>query len=187
MQAATQEYGVVLESGAVRFERLLPGPIERVWAYLTESDKRATWFAGGDFDLRPGGEAKLLFKHSVITDEAPPERYREMNDNGIWGTERILRCEPPHVLAFTWGGENEPDSEVTFELAERGDKVSLVLTHRQIASVASMRNFSGGWHIHLGILEDILANRPKRGFWSAFETVEAEYARRIGEETDERR
>ncbi|MEX3932396.1 hypothetical protein AB4Y32_11375 [Paraburkholderia phymatum] len=25
----------------VRFERLLPGPIERVWAYLTESDKRS--------------------------------------------------------------------------------------------------------------------------------------------------
>ena len=30
----------------VRLERLLPGPIERVWAYLTEPDKRATWFAG---------------------------------------------------------------------------------------------------------------------------------------------
>ena len=91
------------------------------------------------------------------------------------------------MLAISWGGENEPDSEVTFELAERGDKVSLVLTHRQIASVASMRSFSGGWHIHLGILEDVLANRPKRGFWSAFETVEAEYARRIGEDTEQRR
>ena len=186
MQAAAHEYGVVLESGAVRFERLLPGPIERVWAYLTEGEKRATWFAGGDFDLRPGGEAKLLFKHSEITDEAPPERYREMNENGVLSTERILRCEPPHLLAISWGSQNEPDSEVTFELAEQGDKVRLVLTHRQIASAASMRSFSGGWHIHLGILEDILSVRPKRGFWSAFETVEAEYGRRIGTEPSER-
>lgn len=176
------EYGVVLESGAVRFERLLPGPIERVWAYLTEGDKRATWFAGGDFDLRPGGEAKLLFKHSQITGEAPPERYREMNENGIWGTERIMRCEPPHLLAFTWGAQNEPDSEVTFELAETGDKVRLVLTHRQIASAVSMRNFSSGWHIHLGILEDILASQPKRGFWSEFDRLEAEYGKRITSE-----
>ena len=42
------EYGVVLESGAVRFERLLPGPIERVWSYLVEGEKRATvYFAKG--------------------------------------------------------------------------------------------------------------------------------------------
>lgn len=30
------EYGVVTEPDAVRFKRVLPGPIERVWAYLTE-------------------------------------------------------------------------------------------------------------------------------------------------------
>ena len=36
------EYGIVTEAGAVRFERLLPGPIERVWAYLTDPDKRAS-------------------------------------------------------------------------------------------------------------------------------------------------
>jgi hypothetical protein len=31
------EYGIVTEAGPVRFERLLPGPIERVWAYLTDA------------------------------------------------------------------------------------------------------------------------------------------------------
>jgi uncharacterized protein YndB with AHSA1/START domain len=41
------EYGIVTEAGAVRFERLLPGPIEHVWAYLTQSDKRGTWLAAG--------------------------------------------------------------------------------------------------------------------------------------------
>ena len=41
MNAAT-----LIEPGTVKMERLLPGPVERVWAYLTESDKRARWLAG---------------------------------------------------------------------------------------------------------------------------------------------
>ena len=36
MNAAT-----LIEPGTVKMERLLPGPVERVWAYLTESKKRA--------------------------------------------------------------------------------------------------------------------------------------------------
>ena len=30
------DYGVLLDSKTVRFERLLPGPIDRVWGYLVE-------------------------------------------------------------------------------------------------------------------------------------------------------
>ncbi len=30
---------------SVRFERLLPGPVERVWDYLTRPDLRRTWLA----------------------------------------------------------------------------------------------------------------------------------------------
>ena len=30
---------------SVRFERLLPGPIERVWDYLTKPDLQRTWLA----------------------------------------------------------------------------------------------------------------------------------------------
>ena len=36
----TSKMGTSTEPGTVRLERLLPGPIERAWAYLTESDKR---------------------------------------------------------------------------------------------------------------------------------------------------
>lgn len=34
------EYGVVTEARTIRMERLLPGPIERVWDYPTKYDKR---------------------------------------------------------------------------------------------------------------------------------------------------
>jgi uncharacterized protein YndB with AHSA1/START domain len=39
------DYGVLTAPDTLRIERLLPGPIERVWQYLTDSDKRATWLA----------------------------------------------------------------------------------------------------------------------------------------------
>jgi len=39
------EQSTLIKPSTIRFERLLPGPVERVWAYLTESKKRATWLA----------------------------------------------------------------------------------------------------------------------------------------------
>src|SRR5690606_39019955 len=47
MSSVLNPDGEVLDRQTVRFRRVLPGPIERVWAYLTEADKRAKWFAGG--------------------------------------------------------------------------------------------------------------------------------------------
>lgn len=175
------EYGVVLESGAVRFERLLPGPVERVWSYLTESEKRGRWLASGVFDLRVGGQTEMLFKHSEITDEAPPEAYREVHENGVRSTGTITRYEPPRIIAFTWGGGDEPESEVAFELVPKGEKVLLVLTHRKLASKAEMTSVSGGWHMHLGLLEDALTGAPRRGFWSRFAALDADYAARYAD------
>jgi hypothetical protein len=37
---APDEHGVVDEPNTFRIERILPGPIERAWAYLTEPEKR---------------------------------------------------------------------------------------------------------------------------------------------------
>lgn len=174
-------FGVVLESGAVRFERLLPGPVERVWSYLTESEKRGRWLASGAFDLRVGGRTEMLFKHSEITDETPPEAYREVHENGVRSTGTITRCEPPRIIAFTWGGGDEPESEVEFELVPKGEKVLLVLTHRKLASKAEMTSVSGGWHMHLDLLEDQLSGSKPRGFWSRFKALDADYAARYAD------
>jgi hypothetical protein len=57
-----REHGVGTEPGMIRSERLLPGPVERVRAYLTEADKRRQRFAGGAMELREGGQADLLFR-----------------------------------------------------------------------------------------------------------------------------
>jgi uncharacterized protein YndB with AHSA1/START domain len=70
------DYATSPEPGTVRLERLLPGPIERVWEYLTDAQKRATWLAGGVFDLRVGGVTRLEFRHDTLSAEPPPEAYR---------------------------------------------------------------------------------------------------------------
>ena len=40
-------YGTLIEPTTLKIQRLLPGPIERCWAYLTESDMRRQWLAAG--------------------------------------------------------------------------------------------------------------------------------------------
>lgn len=163
--------GTSPEQATVRLERMLPGPIERVWAYLVEPEKRATWFAGGVFDLRAGGKADLRFDHSRITaEESPPEAKAKCSEY----TETITRIEPPRLLAYTFspGG---PQSEVTFELETRGKGVLLVLTHRRLADRSKMIGVAGGWDAHVGVLEDRLNGVEPRPFWSTMARLRKQY------------
>lgn len=173
-----EEYGTTTGPGAVRIERYLPGPVERIWAYLTESEKRRKWLAAGEMELRVGGSVEHHFVHSELSAEQHPSAKHEGFREGhtIFGT--VLRCDPPRVLSYTWG-HGHGDSEVTFELEPRGDEVLLVVTHRRLRSHPEMSSVAGGWHTHLGLLMDHLEGRPPRGFWSSHAAVEAEYARRL--------
>lgn len=175
-----REFGVVTEAGTVRFERLLPGPIERVWGYLTDSDKRGTWLATGIMEQRVGSIAALRFRHADLSPvvEETPEQYRHKECGGTITVE-ITRCEPPRLLAMTWEHGSHPASEVTFELAPHGDKVLLALTHRRLGDRTVMVSVAGGWHTHLAILADNLNGVTPRPFWSTHEKAAAEYERRI--------
>jgi hypothetical protein len=42
----------IASAQSVRFERLLPGPIERVWEYLTKPDLQRSWLAESAADIR---------------------------------------------------------------------------------------------------------------------------------------
>lgn len=180
MDLGEREFGVITEAGTVRFERLLPGPIDRVWSYLTDSDKRGTWLARGIMEQRVGSTMELEFRHADLspTVEETPERYRDKDCGGAV-VARITRCEPPRLLAMTWEDGPQPASEVTFELAPRGDKVLLALTHRRLGDRAMMVSVAGGWHTHLAILADNLNGVTPRPFWSTHERAAAEYERRI--------
>jgi uncharacterized protein YndB with AHSA1/START domain len=172
-------YGTVTEPGTVRIERLLPGPIERVWAYLTESEKRGKWLASGGMELRVGGRVELKFRHADLSHEKTyPEKYKHM-EKGATFHAQITRCEPPRLLSYTWAGQSFGESEVSFELTPRGNDVLLVLTHHKIASRQDMVSFASGWHTHLGILIDNLKGVDPRGFWSTHMRLAEEYKKRL--------
>ena len=46
-RATASAYGELIEPTTLKIQRLLPGPIERIWAYLTDSDLRRKWLAAG--------------------------------------------------------------------------------------------------------------------------------------------
>jgi|GEM_PF-239137 len=173
-------YGVVTAPGTVRIERLLPGPVEKVWSYLVESDKRGKWLASGDMEQKLGGAVALHFKHSTLTtpDDPTPEKYKDM-EAGHEGQVRITQFDAPHRLGMTWMEDDDP-SEVVFELTPLGENVRLVLTHRRLASRKDMHSVSSGWHTHLNLLIDHLNNHlPVRPFWKTLIQLQGEYEKRI--------
>jgi uncharacterized protein YndB with AHSA1/START domain len=167
--------GTFINPAEVRLVRTLPGPIERVWAYLTDSEKRARWFAGGEMELRPGGRVTLEVRHQNLTpDEMPPAEHQASHDGGRTMTGTVTRCEPPHVLAFTF--DHYGKSEAIFELTPDGDNVRLVLTHRAGGGdTAYMPGFGAGWHTHLAHLTALLTGAPRPPFWSLHAELKPRY------------
>lgn len=175
------EFGVATGPTELRIERLLPGPIERVWEYLTDPVKRGTWLATGPMELVAGGRVELKFRHSDLSPvkETPPERFMALEGSTEHG--RITACEPPYLLSFDWdeGPGNDP-SEVTFALSAQGDDVLLTLTHRRLGSRDLMVMVASGWHTHLDILVDHASGRVPKPYWSAFMPNMAAYEQRLG-------
>jgi len=173
-----KDFGTVIEPATFRIQRLLPGPIELVWAFLTESDKRGRWFCSGEMELREGGTFSMHFQHANISPEKDfPEKYKQF-ENGHESSATITECQPPSLLRFTWG-EGDAASEVTIELTPRGEAVLLVLTQTRLAAGDEGVGTAAGWHAHLDILGDILAGRERRGFWSHHARLETEYETRL--------
>ena len=136
------DLGQVLRVPAVRFERVLPGTVEQVWAHLTDCRKLAGWYGeDGEIEPREGGAVRLLGGHirGVVT---------------LW--------RPHRKLAYTWNvfgpGEAEspyPESYLTLELEPRGDEVALTLTHLPVLERFEKQN-AMGWHTFLDILSVVI-------------------------------
>ena len=169
-----------IAADTLRLTRLLPGPIQRLWSYLTDADKRATWLAGGAMALHTGGAVELVFHNNALTgnDDAPPAKYTAMGGE-VRMRGRITTCEPPHVLAYTWGEADGADSEVRFELEPRGTDVLLTVTHSRLAQRDMRLSVGAGWHTHLDILAARLEQRTPPPFWRTHTRLESEYEQRL--------
>jgi len=167
--------------GEVRLVRLLPGPIERVWDFLIDGEKRKRWFAGGTMEPRVGARAALRFHHKNIAgDEQPPEGYANVHDPGITMEVEVTQCEPPRRLAFSWMEDGTgKGSEVAFDLTPQGEEVRLLVTHRRLNSDEERANVSGGWHVHLSILTALLTGDTPPPFWAMHGRLEAMYQKML--------
>lgn len=148
---------------AIRLERLLDAPVDKVWRYLTEADLRQQWFMGGT-DARADAEFELLNDHDNLSDEEVPYPESYAAYKGKTWSERVLRFDPPRLLETTFqGGKN---GTVTYELQPEGERTRLVLTHRGIDSGTGAQDFGSGWNSHLTVLQERLAGRGVPDFWA---------------------
>jgi uncharacterized protein YndB with AHSA1/START domain len=171
--APPDAYGTLIEPTTLSIQRLLPGPIERVWAFLTQSDLRRRWLASGDMELKVGAPFTMVWRNDELTDPpgARPEGFGAEHSM----ESRITECDPPRKLTFVWGA-----GDVAIALEERGGKVLLTLTHRRIAERSSRVMIGAGWHAHLDILAARVAGKePATPFWDGWLKLRQEYDRRL--------
>lgn len=167
------QHGVLIEPATVRIRRLLPGPVERVWAYLTDSGLRRQWLAEGEMELQVGAPFTLVWHNDELTDppgRRPPEHGAEHRMDS-----RITELDPPHRLAFTWQGSGD----VSFDLEPQGDEVLLTVTHHRLPDRSALLSVSSGWHLHLDILVARARGAEPEPFWDGYRRLRSEYEQRV--------
>lgn len=171
--ATLNAYGELIEPATLKIQRLLPGPIERVWSYLTESDKRSQWLASGKMDLRVGTPFELVWRNDQLCGD-PGERPEGFPAEHRMQS-RITEIDPPYRLAFSWGERGE----VSFDLKEVGKEVILTVIHRRISDRPNLLKVSAGWHMHLDTLVARLTGKETEPFWNGWSRLHKEYDGRI--------
>ncbi len=114
---------------ALRFERTLAYPVQRVWRAASEPAELERWFpAAADWTPAIGDTFEAAGEPGEVTE-----------------------VDPPHRLAWTWGGQL-----YRFELAVQGDGCRLIFVN-----VIDDRDLTAqtatGWHTYFSRLEPHLA------------------------------
>jgi uncharacterized protein YndB with AHSA1/START domain len=166
-------YGVLIEPATLKIERRLPGPIDRVWAYLTQSELRRRWLGSGEMELKVDGPFEFVWRNDELTNPPGQRPQGFAAEHRMQG--RITALDPPRKLAITWGSTGG----VTFELGAEGDDVLLTVIHRRVADRAILLNVSAGWHTHLDILVARLAGKEPEPYWDGWSRLRSDYDRRL--------
>jgi uncharacterized protein YndB with AHSA1/START domain len=171
--ASRDAYGVLTEPATLTIQRVLPGPIDRVWAYLTQSELRRQWLASGEMDLKLGATFELVWRNDELTN--PPGKRPDGFDGKHQMECTITALDPPHKLGFTWGRSGG----VEFELSEQGKHVLLTVTHHRLPDPEMLLRVSAGWHMHLDVLAARVSGTEPEPFWDGWARLREEYTRRL--------
>jgi len=109
---------------------------QRVFQALTRSSDLERWFlVKAEVDVRPGGAIRF---------EWGP---------GMFEVGKILVCEAPHRLSYSWEANGPGPTTVTFELVGENDGTRLRLTHTGIGEGEDWDRYytsvKSGWSAHL--------------------------------------
>lgn len=171
--ASLDAYGVLTEPTTLQIQRHLPGPIERVWSYLTDGELRRQWLAAGPLEMTQGGAFEFVWRNDELTDP-PGHRPADFGpEHRLQG--QVTECDPPRRLSITWGSTGG----VTFDLAPAGKRVLLTVTHHRVADPTILLRVSAGWHAHLDILVARLSGTTPAPYWDSWSRLQDDYARRL--------
>lgn len=171
--ATLDDYGVLTEPATLTIRRLLPGPIERVWAYLTDSDLRRQWLAAGEMELRVGALFEFVWRNAELTNPTGQRPDGFADEHRM--QSRITEVDAPRRLAFEWKGSGD----VSFDLEPKGDDVLLTLIHRRVPDRTTLLKVGAGWHMHLDVLVARANGIEPEPFWDGWTRLKEEYDRRL--------
>ncbi|MGY1840636.1 MULTISPECIES: SRPBCC domain-containing protein [unclassified Modestobacter] len=139
---------------ALRFERVLAHPVERVWRAVSVPAELERWFpAAADWTPATGE----VFEAGGMTGE-------------------VTEVEPPHRLAWTFAGDH-----YAFDLTEHDDGCLLVFTH-VFDDRTTAAQTATGWDAYLSRLEPHLAGEQlsEEEAHASWGDVHERYAERFG-------
>jgi len=171
--APAGDYGVLTAPLTLKIQRTLPGPIERIWDYLTKSELRRQWLASGDMEMKVGSSFTFTWRNAELADahETPPAGHSAEHSMEC----KITELDPPRKLAITWGRSEG----VTFTLEPKGKDVLLTVLHRRLPDRQTMLMVSAGWHAHLDVLVARASGRKVASFWDKWSRLKTEYDSRL--------
>jgi uncharacterized protein YndB with AHSA1/START domain len=166
-------YGALTEPDTLTIKRLLPGPIERVWSYLTESDLRRKWLASGKMEMKVGAPFTVTWRNDELNDPPSPRPEGFPEEHNM--ESRITALDPPRKISFTWSNSGD----VTFALEPKGKDVLLTVTHRRLPNRNTMLMVGAGWHQHLDTLVARVSGKEPEAFWEGWKRLKQDYDRRL--------
>lgn len=167
-------YGTLIGPDTLRMQRLLPGPIERVWSYLVDSELRKMWFADGKMEPVEGAPFELVWRNDELAGAEVIQRPSDMSAEHRMQSQ-VIEADAPRKLVIAWNNTGN----VTFELEPQGKGVLLTLTHAGFQTRSGLIGHSAGWHAHLDVLEALAFEREPRAFWPRLEALRREYGDRL--------
>ena len=167
------DYGTLIEPTTLKIQRLLPGPIERCWAYLAESELRRQWLAAGQMEMKMGAHFEFIWRNGELNNPPSQRPAGFPEEHRMQG--KITELDPPRRLAITWGSTGG----VSFELEPKGKRVLLTLIHHRIPDRGTLLNISAGWHMHLDVLVARANGKEPSSYWEGWTRLKNEYGARI--------